>query len=621
MDFILDYDRFNKQNKLDLLWNEKLKCIKIDNFYIFPDKELVLESGDNRLNELFGMDLNLTSLLPQDISGWTHLGVDAISGIISSFPIGGKIISSVVDMLHGMSYFVEAGYKESSNEKFSLTVCGIITLAFGVIPALGVENAVSATLKRAITVITKSGIGKFISWLIKYTIGLPLIMTKTLFKAIFNISILKQAVTKFLLKNQDTWIFKALYKVPVVKQIIDFFKKNLDFIFSNAEKYIAKDLDLFKKATISELNTAYKASYKTLDKKLQSILTEEQFVKANLKHAESELALLEVSKIADNPSLLIKEGKTYVNSLFSTTSSKTIKEITELSSKFDKIVLEKYPTIAKIAGSELKKQLGDIYLNNIGKVFSDDIIGKIVAQSIKKLPKEILKKLPTVLLKRLGIVAVKDVVTNVGKTDNSDEENTQNTISSNSNTDNTTKTDTKEPDKIVSTAVPDKTIESTDDAEFKKKYHLKVSIVDSISNLGQMTLTFRTPEKDGENGKLILEGSIFDAFDLTPTLKSYDNEEELLKDLKIVGKKDDNKTDLRDNELRKWEKSEILSTPKIKDDVDSRYEFHFLIRERSKISFFKKNHVEEVNLADMIAHEYTKLNQSLYVIVNKISNK
>jgi len=85
------------------------------------------------------------------LSDILHAGADVLSAGVD-FVIPGS--GSVIDMLNAASYFIEAQFKPDGEEKDSLYLMGLITLAFVVLP--GPLQAVSVPLKRFL----KGGVAK-----------------------------------------------------------------------------------------------------------------------------------------------------------------------------------------------------------------------------------------------------------------------------------------------------------------------------------------------------------------------------------------------------------------------------------------------------------------------------
>jgi hypothetical protein len=253
---------------------------------------------------------------------------------------------------------------------------------------------------------------------------------------------------------------------------------------------------------------------------------------------------------------------------------------------------------------------------------------QITKKALLMTGKEAAKQAPKEIVKRYAVKKAATLTANAVANADTDEEVTGTDYSSISagTTDSKPETtsDTKEQPEVSA----DRRKEFDDFEAVKDEYKLKVAKVGTASELGNIKLSFKTPERtredDDNTGKLILEESeIFEQVDLTENMKDYDTPEDLLNDLKIVGKKSENKEQIRERELKKWQKTDTFSTPYI-NSMNTRYEFHFLIRERAKISFFKKNHEENIEFASFIdglgSKEYgsLELNGSLYLIAKKV---
>lgn len=101
----------------------------------------------------------LKSLLPDTLEGWVHLGVDTISlilDIIGPFTGGlGNAASMAIDIIHGL-YYIASGYgatfggilPDHRKEEFEYILCGLITLGFAFVPAVG--NVGSIAFRKAL---------------------------------------------------------------------------------------------------------------------------------------------------------------------------------------------------------------------------------------------------------------------------------------------------------------------------------------------------------------------------------------------------------------------------------------------------------------------------------------
>lgn len=596
MDFVLSYDSYKEENEFSkpiFLWNEASKCLKVGDYYLFVEKELMLKEGDSRLNEEFG----ISDMIPKTASDWIHLGVDGVSALVSAF--GGKFIGVgiIIDIIHSAAYFMEAKYKPA--EAFGLGCCGIITAVFAPIPAFGSESVGSAIIKRLISIVTKLG-GGFFRTIFKVgskLLGIPLL--SRLFKYVFNLQPIRKIFLDIILKYQDTWIFKMLYKIPGIKQIINFIKNDLSLVLQNVEKYIAKDFIIFKNAVILESEKMFVSKFKSLDPVLSKMITEEQLGKLGKKMVTKELERFTPEMISKHPelmaTLLKNSGETFTEKVCNSSMKQINTDLKIISSEIGKIAAE--GEARQLIQREAVKQY-------IAKGTVKNLAYETIAKTaIKKLPSQVLKRIPSSLLKRLGIVAVKNSILY-------------------SDNDNTTNNDTatngnKETQEIKK---EEQHLNSTDTAvNFADDHGLTIEEVSNSSEIGRLDIEFRTPDKEGEEGKLILAGEVFNEYDLTPTMNLYPTPEELLEDLQFVGKKDADKEKLRDSQYKKWEKSGIRTTPWIVD-LKCRYDFYFLIRERSDISLYRKNHIESVNFdfLDGDFKEYQKLNNSLFLIVKKV---
>lgn len=612
MEYVLSYDSYKNENewkKPEFFWNETSRCLRIGDNYIFVDKQVVLHENDTKLNELFGLDWS--DLIPKTPSDWIHLGVDGVSAVISAIP-GGKIISGIIDLIHAGAYWVEASLK-TGGEAIGLTISGIITAIFAAIPGMGTENIISASLKKIIAFLTKSVVGRFLIGLLKYTIGLPFIISRQIIKFLFNLKSLRQFITKTLLKYEDTWLFSVLSKLPGVKQIINFFKKDVDIILNNAEKYIAQDLKMYTNALKTSVLNSSKEYYNgVLSEGIKKFMTQDQFTKTCVKKAELELSQMTSENLAKNPDILLNAGKGFSENIIKSTTQ----DVMSIGVKMEKYIQTKYPTIMKLDKKlglaiipQLNKEIGSYVSKNGIKDTSEAALEQIAINVFKRLPKSVIKYLPGQLIKRAALVGTKNIITHAYSDDKAKEKEIESdTFVSNKST-------------VSPELLPIAYQEEDKLLEFLEKYNLKVGHVDNIGQLGDAQLEFRTPDKKGEDGKLIMTGTNYNEHDLTKSLDFYPTVDDLLQDLKFVNKQDEEEDSLKEGIYKKWERSSNQSTPWIIDE-NCRYEFHFLIRERSKISLFKKNHTEHIDFRDLEFVDdqaFQELNNSLYVIYKKVA--
>jgi hypothetical protein len=91
---------------------------------------------EQELNEDWGFD---------DIA---HLGVDVISALADSWVPGS---GSIIDLIHALSYTVQAGFAKTDAEQVSLNMQGLITLAS--VAAVSGAQAAAIALKAEIKIV------------------------------------------------------------------------------------------------------------------------------------------------------------------------------------------------------------------------------------------------------------------------------------------------------------------------------------------------------------------------------------------------------------------------------------------------------------------------------------
>ncbi len=218
----------------------------------------------------------LKSLLPETLEGWVHMGVDTISlilDIIGPFTGGlGNAASMAIDIIHGL-YYIASGYgatfggilPDHRNEEFEYILCGLITLGFAFVPAVG--NVGSMAFKKALKaegkIVAKSA-PKFLEKMLSHpTLGKPIVKifeflakmtgnagkwlakvtTKVFDKALLPIKWLFDMlgitkIFKWLCETIDKVLFKV-FDAPGVKEV--FKKHGIDVAKSSAAYKATKD--------------------------------------------------------------------------------------------------------------------------------------------------------------------------------------------------------------------------------------------------------------------------------------------------------------------------------------------------------------------------------------------
>lgn len=106
--------------------------------YLLEYNEWVLQR-EQELNEDWGWD---------DL---VHLGVDVVSAVADSWVPGS---GSVIDIIHALSYAIEASFAKTEAERVSLNMQGLITLAS--VAAISGAQALAVALKSQIKVVMKA---------------------------------------------------------------------------------------------------------------------------------------------------------------------------------------------------------------------------------------------------------------------------------------------------------------------------------------------------------------------------------------------------------------------------------------------------------------------------------
>jgi hypothetical protein len=633
MEHLIAYNNFNNNHSFirpEFHWSAEAKCLRIGEHYVFLEKNLVLERKDfnsEKLNEEWG----LSSILPDSVSDWMHLGVDVSSGIISTLGPIGTGASVLIDIAHAGAYFYEAEGKDEAT-KTGLYVGGAITgiMAFVAIPA--VKNAIGATVKGVL------GLGKVA--LIKGMLQLGKKFGSGIIKGIiaklFGYDIIGKKVAKMVGKYETTKIFKLLYKVPVFKQIIDFVKTKFTKVTAEFSQIMIKELNLYKLSLRKDISLGLSKSYKGLDTATKAMMDEKTFVKIGLEKAEKQY----ISKLT-KANLAAKGGTKHLTVGKELLSSQKIVDFGIKTHKANAAIVKKEVAeyiVANPSKKALQKHLETEALAHAAK----SKIGTIAA---KQIPYEQLLKGASKRAK-LAKVATKSASKStstlgtraafvVGKEYASDgaEELYRTYVDGSSDSTSSTTSYKPSSDSASTVSSSDSSDTTNYDAIAKSILeefeNLRKGVVDNHYEVDNLNLVFKTPNRtrddDDDSGNLfIAESLIFNEQNITASLTDYADGDVLLNDLKILGIKDKNKERLRDRELNKWQMSKTLSTPYIKTEK-CRFEFYFVVRERAKISLFKKNHKETVKLSDLTELSKStlpfKINSSLYIILKKVENK
>jgi hypothetical protein len=590
--------KFFEENKseLNIFFHKESQCLRIDNYYLFLNEQKLVTESD-LVKEGF------SDYLPLTTSAWIHLGVDTVSAIVDLIPGIGNAISFVIDILHTLAYFVEAYYDEKN--RFSLTMGGIITGIFATIP--GVGNIGSLALKSTIRA-AKTGGGGIFKGIVKSSL-IPVSMKGRILKKLFNIGSIKTWIVKGLDKHSDSWWFKLMNKIPIINKMTKFVTNNLDTVLKQGDEYIKQNFKLYQKTAAKEAKEACLTHYKTMSRRFRKAIPEDDFLKISNKKIQKNLPKQADVAAGNIPKDFTKLG---------TQSAKQTKQVYDF-----------YKTKADaFFNSQFKSSfLKSMYKAGYKKAINKEIVKAmttgskinykhVVSTLIKRTPKSLLKQIPKQVLKKGAPILLKNTLFKLedGEVDPEAEK--------------TMVVDDTEDKNTVLTAKAEKEAEKEADefVNFKDKWELYESHLLSVDGLGITTLVFHTPDKDGEEGRLMFEGGVFKVQDFSSRMKLYNDDEELFNDLVKVGKKKEKKKEskrkVRKGELNKWEKTPLISTPYIEELDDQRFEIDFLVRERSKISLHKKSHIEKIDWSEVFNSDFLetgsyKLNSSLYITLER----
>ena len=556
MNYIEEQKRFEraKEYGVEFSYNEKQNCLKINDLYLFFDQEKAYLEADLPVNEGF-FDISWKDFVPQTTSDWIHFSVDVISGILDVIPTGvTQVISLVLDIIHGLAYFVEAQYDTKNTT--ALYIGGAITLAAASIPGAG--NIGGLVAKSAV-----KG-GKSIFKLLANFLPIPI--AAKIFRKLLNFGKVGKAVNSTLLKNTDKWWMKGLSKLPVVDKILKTSPKYVDYFAKNASKYLTKDINLARKAMGEHLTKNVSKSYKKLPKDIKKFIPEKEYAAILRKNADELLPSFD--KIKANPDKYLKTfGADNIPTLNKQLESKVINKVNfkkklaedAFNSKFSNPIVRAWykRSFQRKAGKQIANELKlgkkfnyNKMLDNMVKTTPSSVIARFAKQGVKKGIPVALKQKINSYLREPEIVA--PITGGIAPID-TDTDNTQ-----------------ADPNEVQKQTVRrDKPVDVT----LMDKFNLKKSHIESLSEMGESKIVFETPDKKGEDGKLYMSGGVYDTFDFTTSMSLYTNEEELFDDLVKIGKKNAGKKrkTVRKGELKKWEKTPMVSTPYITELDNQRY--------------------------------------------------
>jgi hypothetical protein len=634
MEHLIAYNNFNSNHNFvrpEFHWSAEAKCLRIGEHYIFFEKNLVLERKDfesERLNEEWG----LSSIMPDSVSDWMHLGVDVSSAIISTLGPFGVGASFLIDIAHAGAYFYEAEGKDDAT-RTALRIGGAITGIMAVVAIPAVKNTISAAAKAILTIGGKVAIIKAILGLgKKFGAGL----VKGIITKLFGFELIGKNVAKMIGKYETSKVFKLLYKVPVFKKIIDFVRTKFTKITADVSTIMVKELNIYKMSLRKELSVGLSKSYKNLDSATKAMMDEKTFIKVGLEKAEKQY----ISKLTKE-NLAAKGGSQYLSIGKDLLTSKKLVDFGVKTHTANAAIIKK-EVAEYIAANPSKKALQKHLETEALAHASKSKIGTIAA---KEIPYEQLLKGATKrakLAKVAGKSAAKSTSTLgtraafvIGKeyaTDGYEElyrtyvDGDSSSSDSSSSSSDTSSSDSSSSVTASSTSGDTTNYDAIAKSMLEKFDSLRKGLVDTHMEIGNLNLVFKTPERtrqeDDDSGNLfIAETEIFNEQNITTSLVDYSDADTLLTDLKLLGIKERTKERLRDRELKKWQISKKLTTPYIKSEK-CRFEFYFVVRERAKISLFRKNFKQTVKLAELTelnksVHPH-EINSSLYMIIKKV---
>lgn len=628
MNKIIPFDSFDRSafgfKHPTFLYSKEHQCIKVDDHYLFLESGEVIKAGDERLNELFGMDFS--ALIPKTVSDWGHLGVDVISGIADAaglFTFGGASVASlVIDYLHAVAYVYEAT-TDAANAT-SLRIGGAITALFANIPFMG--NIGSGIVKMAMRLVGVGG-GRLCKYLFK-TMPKAAIPAFVRFLKSGGKSIVSKITTCFA-KMGEGKLGQMLMKVPAVQKIVNYAKGGgFGKAFSSATTHITTDLAVYSRSTVHEAETMIRGSYKQLDPAVRQMLTMGEYTTMHGHMLQNEIT--GVAHHIDISKATTQELQQIENSLgkFFSRNISPQDALKEAVGRNLKTINADYLKMLKASAPEA----GEKALSLWARLFPKRVV-ETAAKDTVSLGSRLFSWAFRSLAKRVG-----RVISRVGKI------LTKTGISNSLNPDNATDAAAAAAQKEQGQEVPDKYAAGSvgsrgeigkdelgkDPAQASGTKssgssanggELKTQSVDNKAQLGNLTIAFKTPNKDNTEGKLVLAGEMYEGeIDLSAKLSSYTDRDSLLVDLKLVLDKED-KERIRDGEFTKWERSTTMVTPFVKED-SARYEFYFMVRERSTISLAKKRINEQFDWENILSTEalatgFHKFSNSLYMKILK----
>ena len=616
MNYLNKYEPYNEQPKIDfdITFNTKYNCLKIGELYLFMNEEKAYLEHELPLNEsFFGIDWS--DFLPKTTSDWIHLSADVVTGIVSVLGPVGYAVSVVLEIIHGLSYFVEA-YYDKPNET-SLMIGGAITLIMAFIPAGAVGNIVAKTAKRG---------GKSILKAVYKGTGAK--MTIKMMKFLMSFGKVTAKTTSVLQKNADSWWLKGLKKLPGVEKIFEIAPKQLKKFEQKITKHL---LNGEIKPAIKAMNTYFKQnsklSYKALPKATQKIINEKDYWEIFLKFSNKSLPSLEDIKL--NPSKFVdlfdeKKLPLLMKNVEKTITGRTNSYKTILDNGFKNSV--ENPLARKFFSRNFNRKANKLVVKSLKEGVEPDpsIVSKFVKNYFEAMTPTTLKGFMRRGIRKGIPMALKAKINDITR----DEEVVAPTPATPVVPTPTPVDSVGDGDDIVSNQkIKGGKKKESDDRDFDmmNEFNLTDSNIDRIEEMFSSKIIFEAPNRKGEKGELYLSGGVYKTFDLGDDIKLYDDEEELYDDLVKIGKKKagKKKKNVRKGEMKKWEKSPLISTPYIKEMDNQRFEFDFLIRERAKVSLGKKK--DEIVIdwtkvfeSGFVENKSYKINNSLYITLENI---
>jgi hypothetical protein len=271
MQFIQSYASFNQPYVAPtMLWNADLKCIKMGEHYVFLESGMVREA------------IALSDELSNDTSSWVHTGVDVISSIASSIPGGGTAASLFIDLIHTVSYFIEADNSRDTTLKASLALQGCITGVMTVSNIPVVKNVIGIIMKSA----GKNLVGNFIKTILSMGAKVSKDAVKSIVESILNIRSLSNQLKNLLATLRKNSLFNSFNEIPTFKSVVDFIERKISNVVDDAAEIVKKEVASYKFNLKKDLKNILIAGYNSLEAGQKKRTTQDEFVRLGVQLSE-----------------------------------------------------------------------------------------------------------------------------------------------------------------------------------------------------------------------------------------------------------------------------------------------------------------------------------------------